>query len=182
MTRKRARLRDRVGEVDLPVGLEPLALVVGEDRVDDLTRVRGRQDRVALERRQAPADAHHRRHAGGDVEVGGASVDDLDRTSAKSKFMRRGVARRTGSYRQLSRIPSPSRTSAIDVRPWRTFAEAVVAQAAHALSQRDLRDLVGGRALEHELADLLGDGASPRRGRCAPCSRCRRSVRSRRGS
>ena len=31
---------DRVGEVELPVGLQPLALVVGEDRVDDLARVR----------------------------------------------------------------------------------------------------------------------------------------------
>ena len=30
---------DRVGEVDLPVGLQALALVVGEDRVDDLARV-----------------------------------------------------------------------------------------------------------------------------------------------
>src|SRR5256885_245482 len=33
--------RDRVGEVDLPVGLQPLALIVVEDRVDDLPRVVG---------------------------------------------------------------------------------------------------------------------------------------------
>ena len=31
---------DRVGEVELPVGLQALALVAGEDRVDDLARVR----------------------------------------------------------------------------------------------------------------------------------------------
>ena len=30
---------DRVGEVELPVGLQALALVAGEDRVDDLARV-----------------------------------------------------------------------------------------------------------------------------------------------
>ena len=34
---------DRVGEVELPLVLELLALVVGEDRVDDLARVGGRQ-------------------------------------------------------------------------------------------------------------------------------------------
>ena len=32
---------DRVGEVELPVRLQALALVAGEDRVDDLARVRG---------------------------------------------------------------------------------------------------------------------------------------------
>ena len=38
--------RDRVGEVDLPVGLQALALLVREDRVDDLTRELRRQMRV----------------------------------------------------------------------------------------------------------------------------------------
>ena len=33
---------DRVGEVELPVGLQALALLAGEDRVDDLARVRRR--------------------------------------------------------------------------------------------------------------------------------------------
>ena len=32
---------DRVGEVELPVGLQALALIAGEDRVDDLAGVRG---------------------------------------------------------------------------------------------------------------------------------------------
>ena len=34
---------DRVGEVELPVGLQALALIAGEDRVDDLARVRVRE-------------------------------------------------------------------------------------------------------------------------------------------
>ena len=48
-----ADARDRVGEVELPVGLEPLALRVGEDRVDDLARVGRRERRDALDRRPA---------------------------------------------------------------------------------------------------------------------------------
>ena len=68
---------DLVGEVELPVVLELLALRVGEDRVDDLARVRRRQRRIAVDRRQATADAHHRRRPCGDVQVGGAAVDDL---------------------------------------------------------------------------------------------------------
>ena len=68
---------DRVGEVDLPVGLEPLALVVGEDRVDDLARVGRRQARIALHAHEAAADADHRRSAGGDVQVGGAARHDV---------------------------------------------------------------------------------------------------------
>ncbi len=54
---------DRVGEVELPVGLKALALIAGENRVDDLARVGRRQLRVFLERRQAPANAHGRMRA-----------------------------------------------------------------------------------------------------------------------
>jgi hypothetical protein len=67
----------RVSEVDLPVGLELLALVVGEDRVDDLAAVGGRQLGVALDGDKAAADADHRRSAGGDVQVGRASRHDV---------------------------------------------------------------------------------------------------------
>src|SRR3954468_13302767 len=67
----------RVGEVDLPLGLELLALVVGEDRVDDLARVGRRQARIALHPHEASADADHRRGAGGDVQVGGAARHDV---------------------------------------------------------------------------------------------------------
>ena len=69
--------RDRVGEVELPVVLELLALVVGEDRVDDLARVGGRQLGIALERREAAADADHRRRPGGQVKVGRVAGDDV---------------------------------------------------------------------------------------------------------
>jgi hypothetical protein len=51
---------DRVSEVDLPVRLQALALIVREDPVDDLAGVRGHQLRVVLERDQAAADADHR--------------------------------------------------------------------------------------------------------------------------
>ena len=71
-------VRDRVGEVELPVGLEPLALVVREDRVDDLARVGRREDWVVLERDQPTADADHRVGARGDVEVGGVALEDLE--------------------------------------------------------------------------------------------------------
>jgi hypothetical protein len=69
--------RDGVGEVELPVVLELLALVVREDAVDDLARVGGRQLRIALERREAAADADHRRRAGGQVKVGRVAGDDV---------------------------------------------------------------------------------------------------------
>jgi hypothetical protein len=68
---------DRVGEVELPVGLQALALVVGEDRVDDLAnRLRGQ--RRVVERHQLPALAQHRRRAGGHVEVRRPLVHDLE--------------------------------------------------------------------------------------------------------
>ena len=67
---------DRVGEVDLPVGLEPLALAAREDRVDDLPRL-GRVERRVVERLELPAHAHGRRRTRGEVQVRGAPVDDL---------------------------------------------------------------------------------------------------------
>ena len=69
---------DLVGEVQLPVVLQLLALVVRQDRVDDLARVGRRQRRVAVDRGQAPAHTHHRRRTGGQVEVRRPSVDDLE--------------------------------------------------------------------------------------------------------
>jgi hypothetical protein len=52
--------RDRVGEVDLPVRLQPLTLLVREDRVDDLTRELRRQMRV-IQRVQPAVVADHGR-------------------------------------------------------------------------------------------------------------------------
>src|SRR5439155_17764843 len=43
--------RDGVGEVQLPVRLQPLALVAGEDRVDDLARIGARELGIGVQRR-----------------------------------------------------------------------------------------------------------------------------------
>ena len=81
-----AATRDLVGEVDLPVVLELLALRLGEDRVDDLARVGRRQDREAVHRDEPAADAHHRRRTGGDVEVRSSSVNDLEQHVSEVKL------------------------------------------------------------------------------------------------
>jgi hypothetical protein len=52
--------RNRVGEVDLPIVLQPLALVVREDRVDDLTSELRRQMWV-IQRMQPAVVADHGR-------------------------------------------------------------------------------------------------------------------------
>src|SRR6202035_2518774 len=65
---------DRVGEVERPVGLKALALVAGEDRVDDLAGVRGGQLRVFLEGAEASAHADAGVRAGGEMQVGGLAV------------------------------------------------------------------------------------------------------------
>ena len=53
---------ERVGEVHLPVGLELLALVLGEDAVDHLSGGDRVQRRV-VESLEMAVDADHRRHA-----------------------------------------------------------------------------------------------------------------------
>ena len=69
---------DRVGEVDLPLGLQALALRGVEDRVDDLPRVRRRELRHPLEGDQRALLADHGRRAGRQVKVGGLLLHDLD--------------------------------------------------------------------------------------------------------
>ncbi len=68
---------NRVGEVELPVGLKTLALVAGEDRVDDLACVGGVKLRVAIQARQATANTDRGRCTGGQVQIRGATRDDL---------------------------------------------------------------------------------------------------------
>ena len=68
---------DRIREVDLPVGLQPLALVVAEDRVHDLTGHRGVELGKSLERRQPASDADRGRRARGDVKVGRVAFHHL---------------------------------------------------------------------------------------------------------
>jgi len=69
---------DRVGEVDLPLRLQPLALVVGEDRVHDLARLLGGHHGVVLQRLEAPPDAHRRARPRGQMQVGRVALDDLE--------------------------------------------------------------------------------------------------------
>ncbi len=85
--------RDRVGEVDLPLGLEALTLVVGEDRVDDLPRHLGRHDRVVVQRRQPPAHADRRVSSRGQMQVGGVALDDLEQQVGEVKVHCRGYRR-----------------------------------------------------------------------------------------
>src|SRR5262249_58140561 len=51
---------DRVREVDLPVVLQPLALVVGQDRVDDLPGLLRAQDGVRSEERRVGKEGRSR--------------------------------------------------------------------------------------------------------------------------
>ena len=66
---------DRVGEVELLVVLEALALVVVEDRVDDLAGLLRGQRRIVLQRRDPPAHADGGREPGGQVHVGCPHLD-----------------------------------------------------------------------------------------------------------
>ncbi len=60
---------ERVGEIDLPVGLELLPLVLVQDAVDELARFVGRQLRIAFEILEMAVDPHHRRQAHRQMEV-----------------------------------------------------------------------------------------------------------------
>src|SRR5215213_2723169 len=58
----------RVGKVELPLVLQALALVVGEEVVDQVARRVGRQGRI-IQRLDLAADPHHGRQSGRDVQV-----------------------------------------------------------------------------------------------------------------
>jgi len=68
----------RIGEVDLPLVLEALPLVLGEDRVDELAGVRLREARV-LERLEDAVDADDGRIADPQVEVARAALQNLEK-------------------------------------------------------------------------------------------------------
>ncbi len=87
---------DRVGEVELGVVLEPLALVVVEDRVDDLARLLRGQRRDVLERHDPPADAHGGTEAGGQMHVGGAHLDHPGEHVGEIEIAHRGLLRQPG--------------------------------------------------------------------------------------
>src|SRR5436190_10323241 len=86
---------DAVREVELPVGLQPLPLVVGENRVDDLARVGRCERRIALELDQAAAHSDGWGRSGGEVQVGRAPIQNLEQQVGKVEI-HRGHAHRQG--------------------------------------------------------------------------------------
>ena len=76
---------DRVGEVDLPVGLQALALIVGQDRVDRLARLLGGHDGVVLQRLEASPDPYGWMCPGREMQVGGVALDDLEQQVGEVK-------------------------------------------------------------------------------------------------
>jgi hypothetical protein len=97
--------RDLVGEVELPVVLELLALTLGQDRVDDLARVVGGEDGEALHRHQATAYPHGRGCPRRDVEVGGPAVNDLEQHVGEIELHSYPSlgSKSSGMYRQTGR-------------------------------------------------------------------------------
>ncbi len=104
LTRKRAWPGNRIGEVDLPVGLKPLALVVVEDRVDDLPRVSRRELRVGLKRGELAAHADRRMGARAEVKIRGLAATTSMSMSAKSMSIARPSVPRGGDSHALSRL------------------------------------------------------------------------------
>src|SRR3954451_11821627 len=103
----------RVGEVDLPLLLELLALVVVEERVHDLAAdLRGH--RCVVQRAHPAADADHRRGARRQVEVRGAEIDGLEQHVREIEVHIPSIG---SGWNQLTRA-----TSAMDVTPSRTFS------------------------------------------------------------
>ena len=77
--------RNRIGEVDLPVGLKALALIVGQDRVDRLARLLGGHDGVVLQRLEASPDPYGWMGPGREMQVGGVALDDLEQQVGEVK-------------------------------------------------------------------------------------------------
>src|SRR5215217_5580202 len=69
--------RQGVGAVELLLALQPLALPLGEDRVDHRLGLGRLEHRVVLQRAQAPVHPHGRLGPGGQVQVGGAQLEHL---------------------------------------------------------------------------------------------------------
>ena len=69
--------RERVGAVQLLLALQPLALPLGEDRVDHRLGLGRLEHRVVLQLAKAAVDPHGRLCPGGQVQVGGAKGQHL---------------------------------------------------------------------------------------------------------
>ena len=70
---------ERVGEVNLPFGLELLPLVLIQDAIDKLSGLVGRQVRVTFEFLQVTVDPHHRRQSYRQMEVRRLGLDYLSK-------------------------------------------------------------------------------------------------------
>ena len=81
--------RDRIGEVDLTVDLEPLLLLRGEDAIEKVARLLRREGLELLERAELAAHTKQRRRPRGDVEVGGVFVGDALQERVDGEGLRR---------------------------------------------------------------------------------------------
>ncbi len=106
---------DRVGEVDLPVVLQPLTLVVAEDRVDHLARDLRGQLRV-VHRLELSVVAQHRRRAGRQVKVGGVALHHLQQHVCEIELHRHLLS-------TFLRVHVTLATSLMDVMPFLTFSK-----------------------------------------------------------
>ena len=142
----------RVGEVDLPVGLELLPLVLVQDAVDELARLVGRQLRIAFEVLQVAVDAHHRRHPDRQMEVRRLGLDDLSEDLAYIHGLLSLVTRVASRDHTMTR-----EISSMLVTPCSTRSSPSCAKRHHALGSRHSPYLIGTLALDDESLDGLGD-------------------------
>ena len=173
---------NRVGEVQLPVGLQALALLAGEDRVDDFTRVRGGQLGVLRERGEAAANADGGVGSDAQVKVGGAAVDDLHQQVCEIDVhgppIGPGQQAQPPFGRHLDGCPSGCRPapcrrsrcgaagvrtqplpmtrviSAIEVKPWRTFSRPSSRSLVMPSRTATLAKRLGRPALERQRLQL----------------------------
>ena len=87
---------DGIGEVDLPVDLEPLLLLGREDAIEKVARLLRREHVEVLERREAAAHAQQRRRPSRDVEVGGVLVSGALEKRVDGERLRRHANRAIG--------------------------------------------------------------------------------------
>ena len=66
---------DAIGEVELPIDLELLLLLGGEDAIEERARVVGHDLLDVGKRGEIAVDPHGRRGAGDEVEIGGLDID-----------------------------------------------------------------------------------------------------------
>ena len=151
--------RDRVGEVELAVGLEQLLLLGREDAVDQVARLLRRELRVSSGMRlELAAHADDRRRADGEVEVGGVGFDHLGEQVVD------GASRGFGHVRPVfggwaGRLEAPAMEAAprspIGPSPSFRSLERVTATAVCRRARRRRPKRRGVRQLPHPSSSLL---------------------------